>query len=1041
MNTVSLQLIRLLPFGRGCEAILMGRLTSPTQIQGERRGISWNSKKQISSPLVMVLLLMLSGAGALAREPSDTITQHILEKWTTENGLPQNSINDILQTRDGYLWLATHGGLVRFDGARFVIFDRSIEGIKSQRIKALCEDSKGTLWAGTEEGMLIRYRDGKFTTYKIEERFGGEEVFRIEEDDESNLWITGRGVLIKFDGKQFIHYKHEKFEPDIDSYPGGRRVSWYQDSSGLHCLIKGRDETYSLPGQLRKAKVIGVSLDRKGNLWIQLKGAGVVKLTNGQSRLYTTREGLPRNDVAGLFLEDRASNLWFADNRSTLYRIRNNKYELIHIFPENSLIVLCADREGSVWIGTPVGLYRWPEVAITLLTEGQGLSLNWTYSILQDRAGAIWIGTWGGGLNKYENSRFFRYRLRADSQPDRVSSIYEDNSGKLWVGANDGVNYFENNRFHKYEDESGLLKHEVWAIHQDRSGNLWFGTDSGLVQMKNNKLIAYTTKDGLSYDFVRSLFEDRTGTLWIGTDLGLTRLKDGVFTTYTERDGFIGNQVRAIYQDNDEVLWIGTYDGGLYRFKDDRLTRYTTREGLHDNGVFQIMEDDTGNLWMGCNRGIYRVSRQELNDFAEGRARSINSIVYGTKDGLATLECNGGRQPSGLKTKDGKLWFPTMGGIAVIDPKAIQAKPEPPVIIEEFRLSNKAVDFSSGVEIGPHQENFEIRYTALSFIKPEQIRFKYKLIGLDEDWIDAGNRRTVSYYRIPPGRYRFVVIAANSDNVWNMQGQGIDVVVIPPFWRTWWFLTLMVIGLASLTFLFYERRVFRLRKEHALQTAFSQQLIESQETERKRIASELHDSLGQDLLVVKNTALAGLNFAGDESLARRQFDEISTMTSRALEEVREITQNLRPYHLDRLGLKDALEFMIEGIANPSKIRFSSDIDTIDGFLSKEAEMHLYRIVQEAANNIIKHSDATEASVTLQREGHSLQLSIADNGQGFFSNSNTGDSYPRGFGLTGIAERVRILGGEASIVSVPGQGTTITVSMMLSERNNQGERHE
>jgi signal transduction histidine kinase/ligand-binding sensor domain-containing protein len=1032
MNTVSHQLIGIFLFGRRCEAILVEWFASPSQVQGERLVIWWSFKRQVFLLFTVVLLITLFGTWALAREPSGPDTQHILEKWTTENGLPQNSINDILQTRDGYLWLATHGGLVRFDGARFVVFDRSIEGIKSQRIKALCEDSKGTLWAGSEEGMLIRYRDGKFTTYKIEERLSGEEVFRIEEDDEGNLWITGRGVLIKFDGKQFIHYKHEKFEPDIDGYPAGRRVSWYQDSSGLHCLIKGRDETYSLPSQLQKAKVVGVSLDRKGNLWIQTKGAGVVKLTNGQSRLYTTREGLPSNDVAGLFLEDRTSNLWLADNRSTLYRVRNNKYELIQIFPENSLIVLCVDREGSVWIGTPVGLYRWPESALTLLTEQQGLSLNWTYSILQDRAGAIWIGTWGGGLNKYENSRFVRYRLRADSEPDTVSSIYEDSSGMLWVGANGGVSYFKNDRFHKYEDESGFLNHEVWAIHQDRSGDLWFGTDSGLVQMKNDKLIVYTTKDGLSYDFVRSLFEDRTGTLWIGTDLGLTRLKDGVFTTYTERDGFIGNQVRAIYQDNDDVLWIGTYDGGLYRFKDDRLTRYTTKEGLHDNGVFQIIEDDTGNLWMGCNRGIYRVSRQELNDFAEGRARSINPIVYGTKDGLATLECNGGRQPSGLKTKDGKLWFPTMGGVAVIDPKAIQAKPEPPVIIEEFRLGNKVVDFSGGVEIGPDRENFEIRYTALSFIKPEHIQFKYKLIGLDEDWIDAGNRRTVSYYRIPPGRYRFVVIAANSDNVWNTQGQSVEIVIIPPFWRTWWFLALMVIGLASLIFLIYERRIFRLRKEHELQTAFSRQLIHSQEIERKRIASELHDSLGQDLLVVKNSALIGLIKAEDGSEAKKQFDEISMMTSEALEDVREITHNLRPFHLDGFGLKAALEFMIEKVAGSSAIRFSTEIDAVDGVFSKEAEMHLYRIAQEIINNVVKHSGATETRLKLKCHGHSVQLMVQDNGKGFITRPNASGLRRGGFGLTGISERVRMLGAKETIDSVPGHGTTITVTVTLQD---------
>jgi len=1008
-----------------------------------------NLKRQILSILAIILSTAPFTGVALALDPKKAITKPVLENWTTENGLPQNSINDIVQTRDGYLWLATHGGLVRFDGARFVVFDRSIEGIKSQRIKALCEDSNGTLWAGTEEGMLIRYRDGTFTTYAIDDRLRGEEVFRIEEDDEGNLWITGRGVLIKFDGERFVNYRGGGFALDMSGYPGGRRVSWNEDFEGLHCLVKGRVQTYSLRSQLPKAKIIGVSVDLYGGLWIQTKGGGVVKLTNGQSKLYTVREGLPSNNVEGLFLEDRKGTLWLADYKGRLYRIRDSKYELVRTFPSDSLIVLYADREGSVWIGTPMGLFRIPESAITLYTEREGLSLNWAYSILQGRAGAIWIGTWGGGLNKYENGRFIHYHLRSNLAPDTVTSIYEDPSGKLWVGANGGVSCFVvppsggNRRkanippegrttkhfFKPYADKSGFLKHDVWAIQQDRAGNLWFGTDAGLVRLKDGNFTRYTTKDGLSYDLIRSFFEDHTGTLWIGTDQGLTRLKDGVFTAYTEHDGFIGNQVRAIYEDGDEVLWVGTYDGGLYRFKDDRLTRYTTKEGLHDNGVFQILEDDAGNLWMGCNRGIYRVSRQELNDFADGRARSINSIVYGTKDGLATLECNGGRQPSGLKTKDGKLWFPTMGGIAVVDPKAIQINPAPPVLIEEFRIGNEATDFLGGVRIGPDKETFEIRYTAPTFIKADNIKFKYKLIGLDEDWIDAGNRRTASYNRIPPGRYKFVVIAANSDGVWNVQGQNIEIVVVPPFWRTWWFQALAFFLIGCIIFLAHRRRVEHLRGKHEEQKAFSQKLIESQESERKRIASELHDGLGHDLLVVKNSALLGLTMAEDGSPEKEQFDEISEQTSRALAGMREIAQDLRPLHLDRLGLRDALEFTVERISNSSNIRFSTEIDPTKGLFSKEAELNLYRIVEESINNIIKHSGATEARVVLKHEDRRVQLMIEDNGKGFNPGPGAND---RGFGLTSISERARMLGSKDVIDSIPGQGTTITIKVLIEE---------
>lgn len=703
-----------------------------------------------------------------------------------------------------------------------------------------------------------------------------------------------------------------------------------------------------------------------------------------------------------------------------------------------SMVRLYEDREGSIWIGTDEGLYRKRNLTISLLTESDGLSFNSIYSIFQDREGTIWIGTWLKGLNKFQNNRITRYSTSEGLLTNHITSIYEDNSGRLLVGTSTGISYFTNGRFKSYKSDFGFLKRHVWTMHQDHAGNFWFGTDQGLVKRVGDHLTNYTSKDGLSHDRIITLFESRAGVLWVGTDHGLTRLKDDVFSAYTEREGFVGYQVRAIYEDGEGVLWIGTYDGGLYRLKNERLTRYTTKEGLYDNGVFQILEDDAGNLWTGCNRGIYRVSRRELNDFAEGRAQSITSTVFGIKDGMSSLECNGGRQPSGLKTADGRLWFPTAGGVAIVDPKAIPFNTVAPnVIIEEFYLDDKAIEFQYGVEIPPNTNSFEIRYTAPSFIKPEQVKFKYKLVGLDKDWIAAGDRRTVHYHRIPPGRYQFVVIAANADGVWNTEGKNLEIVVIPPFWMRWWFVTIVTFAITTIIFWRYKSRVRHLRKEHARQQAFSQQLIESQESERKRIAYELHDSLEQYLLVAKNNALLGADMAERDSAIKEKLDDVTSMTSQALEEVRRISHNLRPSQLDELGLKDALEAMIESVSNSSGIRFTAEIDPIDGTLSKEAEVNLYRIAQESTNNILKHSSASEAEVKLKRDGRNVRLTIKDNGKGFISDSyDPADSHYRSFGLAGLSERARMLGGKEDIHSVPGQGTTITVTL-----TSQDTRHE
>jgi signal transduction histidine kinase len=426
-----------------------------------------------------------------------------------------------------------------------------------------------------------------------------------------------------------------------------------------------------------------------------------------------------------------------------------------------------------------------------------------------------------------------------------------------------------------------------------------------------------------------------------------------------------------------------------------------------------------------------------LNDFADGKIKAITAIAFGKSDGMVNVECNGGRWPAGVKARDGKLWFPTMGGVAVIDPASVTTNNQPPpVLIESALVDREQVALGNELQIAPHQSDFELRYTALSFINSENIRFKYKLEGLDQDWVDVGTRRTAYFTHIAPGKYTFRVIAANSDGVWNMQGRELRINVLPPFYRTWWFLSLIGLSIIGAGFLAYRYRIGQLESRHAEQQAFARQLIDSQEAERQRIAAELHDSLGQHLLVIRNRAALGERAVNDPVQSRNQLDEITASATQAIAEVRSISQNLRPVNLDRLGLSATIEEMVEKVAASSGIQFSADIEALDdGLLSKEQEINSFRIIQESINNIVKHAQATKAYVEMFRENGELHITVRDNGRGFAVEA-AGNGRARGIGLTIMAERVSILNGVYTITSTPGGGTTLDLKFPIKRNSEQ-----
>lgn len=979
---------------------------------------------------VVILLLAMLGQAA------PTLAQYQFDSWTTDEGMPQNSVQAILQSRDGYLWLTTFDGLVRFDGVRFTVFNRAnTPGIKSNRFTALYEDRNGVLWIGTEYAGLTRYDGRRFETFALDGEGSGL-IRGITGDEAGRLWLLRDDRVFEWsDGRLASVASGFSGIPNIRS--GVYRRSgfggfWSESEGGLTLFIRGTTTMMTRRDGLPSGGVHAVAEDRDGHLWVA-SDAGVARSQDGT---------LVPHDRAAECAPGRTTlafspqmTLVCRDAQANLLLIRLDTRERISLGPsplglsaDLSGAVFYEDREGNLWIGTgDRGLHRARRQVITTYSQDDGLIDRNIYPVLQDRSGAIWLGAWLHTLTRIQNGRVTNYSTEAGLSGGPTTALFEDRDGRLWVGARGdggGLRVRDQNRF---VIPAGLQDlRQVKAIYQDRRGAMWFGTDARLIRFEGGAISSYTTKDGLAGNDVQAIVEGAGGDLWFAGARGLTRLRDGVFTHYTEKDGLPGDHVRSMYEDRDGVLWVGTYDSGLARFKNGRFTRYTTGEGLFDDGAFQILEDDRGNLWMSSNRGIYRVSKRELDEVADGRLRAVTSVSYGKSDGMRSIEANGGSWPAGIKAQDGTLWFPTQDGVVMIDPERLPRAAEPPAVrIEECRVDRSPVSVDAPVRVGPGSHNLEIEYTALTFVNSARVRFKYKLDGLDEDWVDAGTRRTAYYSSLPPGSYTFIVAAANSDGVWNTTGSSLPLVVLPPFYRTWWFLTLAMTAAAVLVVVVAKRREAQLKRAHAVQQAFSRQLIASQESERKRIAAELHDGIGQSLVIIKNLAVLVSGMSTDGGRARAE--DISTEASQAIGEVREIAQNLRPHHLDRLGLTKALEALVRKAAGASSIAFTADMDPLDGVFPKDAEINVYRVVQEGVNNMLKHSHATEATVIVRRSTVQVLLTMHDNGRGF--PPPTGDDTPghAGFGLIGIVERVTLLGGRADVRSAPGQGTTISVA--------------
>ena len=934
--------------------------------------------------------------------------------WTTDDGLAQGSVYALEQTPDGYLWVATLDGLVRFDGARMTTFARSeFPALGSNRILALQVDGAGDLWIGTEDGGVARFSGGAFHTFGAADGLPDRFVPALAADGSATWAVTARG-LARFDGTRW------SISGDGEIRTGEQPIAYALGMArpgGLRLLEHGKLVDYALPAGVELRQ--GFARDPRGASWLRAGTDALLCLENGT----ITRVAPPAAVPPTRFAVGRGAGgrTWLAMS-GHLHLLDGGRWRTFSTplpAAAQEPIVLLEDREGSLWIGGETGLTQAVPTPLRPISHDGSRVENNFYPVAETADGRLWAGS-QSYTYLVEGDRF----RRIDSTWGVATALEPEADGSILVtGPGLGVIRVapDLRTTPVYSGDDGISD-----LLRDRSGALWAASVLGVFRIEEGRA-THTTSESAEV-----LAEGEDGVVWAGGRGGLSRIEDGrVTASWTVANGLPSDRIRALYADERGMLWIGTYDGGLARLAGNDLVAIRKRDGLGDDGVFAIVDDGFGRFWMSSNRGLHVVERKQLDDFAEGRATSVASRSFARADGMLSSECNGGMQPSGTRRRDGTLVFPTQRGLVIVDPRALPSNTMPPsVIIEAIASERGSHPVAPQLALDPSERRLDVRFTATTFVRPAQARFRYRLEGLHEGWVEAGTERAARYAFVPPGSYVFRVSAANADGVWNEKGAAFTLKVKPAWWQTDAFR-----GGAALTLLGgigagFGLRFAALRRRRAEQDHFARMLIESQEVERKRIAGELHDGIGQTLAVIRNRALMGLRDGPISGRAQRQVEEIAQVTTAALDEIRKVTHNLRPYQIDRLGLTRAIEALVEQAGTASEIEIDAEVDPLEGVFPPDAEIGVYRIVQEALGNVLRHAEAKKVKIRVRKGQRSVEILVEDDGKGFDPAALS--AARRGMGLSGIAERARILGGHHAVRSVPGKGTRVVVMLPAKE---------
>jgi signal transduction histidine kinase/ligand-binding sensor domain-containing protein len=1021
-------------------------------------------KAKRRAPDVVALVVMLAvtllawPSRALGLDPTVGLGQYQHAAWAAREGLI-GSVRAIVQTPDGYLWLGTEFGLVRFDGIRFL---RSAlppdQKLPSPRILSLLAARDGTLWIGTYSG-LASWRYGRLTRYpEITEA-----VSSLLEDYQGTIWIGARERVCairrgRFDCRDDL----KSVAPSTYGYLQGGVFSLHEDTQ--HRLWAGAESGLWQwqPGLPRRVLAQPVSMfgavvqgDQPTALTViadSPQGRQLWEITDDKNEMYTV-PGLTRPFTPNRLLRDSKGALWIGTLDRGLWYVNHGettRFAQSDGLSSDFVLAFFEDREGNIWVGTTNGLDRFRESVVSTISEGQGLSTP-AWSLTSARDGSIWIGT-DDGVNRWKNGQLTIYRsahmpraghraaayatvreITDPGLPDNfIGPLTEDTRGRIWVMTRGGAAWFENGRFAR---AGRLTAGASTAIAADTREGVWItDPDRGLLHLVDGRSV-----ESVSWPWSKAEHDRRVsailpdpvkGGLWVGFLYGgIAYFNNGkLAASLTSKDGLGADLVWSLLFDRGGALWAAT-DGGISRIKDGRVATLTTKNGLPCDVVRVVLEDDASTLWLYTACGLVRIEHSELEAWASNSKRTLETTVFDSSDGVRSSAVVGKYGPRAAKSLDGKLWFAHGDGVSVVDPRHLlfNALP-PPLRIEMVTADRQTYETPESLSLPPLVRDLSIDYTALSFVAPEKNRFRVKLEGWDRDWQDVGNRQQAFYNNLPPSNYRFRVIACNNSGVWNEEGAALDFRIAPAYYQTNWFRALCGLTFLAMLWTVYHLRVRALEQRQAVleryQTeirALNEQMIAAQEAERMRISGELHDGVLQQITSL-SLRLGKMRYqVAPDSEAKATVSGLQQQLIQIGTDIRHLSHELHPALLQESGLPAALSAYCEEFSKVRGLQVSCEADASVQELSPGAALCLYRIAQEALGNAAKYSEARKVDVRLTRSNGTVCLSVSDDGVGC---SLEETRKAGGLGVINMRERVLQLRGTFEFDSAPWRGTRV-----------------
>lgn len=960
------------------------------------------------------VLLVWGASPAAALDPAVLPAQHALRSWGADDGVPQSSVLAVAQTPDGYVWLGTQGGLARFDGVRFVTFDKtSTPALGSTFVWALTVARDGSLWIGTNDG-LVHFKDGTFLRYGTADGLAGDTVISVGEAADGAIWVgtLGKGASRYHDGR-FTTFGTAEGIPAVvwGVYGAPDGTVWLGGVGGVFayrdCSFTGIGMKHGLPSEM----VTCLAPGDRDDLWVgTLAGAALVK--GGKvARVYRQADGLGNQKVRAI-RRDRHGSVWVATLGSGVFRVRGDAVEPLGKaggLKAETVLAVFEDRDGGLWLGLQgAGVQHLRDSPMVPFTRLPGLGEEYMTAVTQAPDGGVWAGTHDGRLVRFDGRRF------ADCTPPglekaSVESLFADPDGSVWFGHAGVLHHRRGDSLTSFPLPQKPDRPTVTSsIAKDADGRIWVGAANGLNRLDGSTFTTFAPPGGPGDAHVKSLCVGAGGTIWVATRRGVYRFRDGQFEPFTTGQGLVHDDVQWVGRGTGVDIWVGS-KGGLSRIRDGRVVNVTARHGLPDAAVSAAVEDTAGHLWLACGRGVARLAVADFEAFADGRIDRVPCVTFGTADGLPSPDCaGGGYGPGAWADRAGRVWFTTTKGLAATRADQPPSPAVPAAILEGAISDGRVGDGPFTLRPGSHRVEF--RFTAPTFADPGRLRFQYRLDGYDSNWQDGGTQRTATYTGLSPGEYSFRVRAVGHTGTAGEPSAGFTVVQQPHFTQTWWFRgCLLAAGLGLMA------AVVRVRSGQLRARAAAVQ------AERSRIARELHDTLLQGVLGAAYKLQAVADDLPDRpDRAKVELTALLGRMDRSLAEARGSVADLRLLSAAEdvsAAVERAGREAVGGAAVALTVRTTGRAAR----LSDLNRLVCVRVCREAVTNAVRHGRATAVVVELAFTIRTIRLAVRDDGCGFEPHTTPAGAH---FGLLGMKERAAAAGGHLVVTSRPGGGTTI-----------------